>query len=192
MRRILAFALGTALASLACREKALPPAPVQSPVPDFVADCRPCRFQIGAGLRPVGFTFEIDSGAEGRVVRAIEAQPDGGIQAQRLEVHDMTPEAPGEQFFFGAVDLNRDGFLDVMIATSRGIANTYVDYWRFVPDSNRFSYLGKYPIFSMDTASHRLTTYERGGEGGREYLTREWSFKGDSLSEVSRTISRTP
>jgi hypothetical protein len=114
-------------------------------------------------------------------VRAIEAQPDGGIQPQSLVVHDMTPEAPGGKFFFGAVDLNRDGFLDPLIATRRGVANTYVDYWRFVPDSNRFAYLGNYPIFSMDTASHRLTTYERGGEGGRVYQAREWGFERDSL-----------
>src|SRR5262245_57738144 len=184
MRRLLAFTLGTALAGLACREKVAPPAPVQSPVPDFVADCRPCRFQIGPGLRPVGFTFEIDSSADGKAVRVIEAQPDGGISPQRLEVHAMTPEVPGDKFFFGAVDLNRDGFLDLLIATRRGIANTYVDYWRFVPDSNRFAYLGNYPIFSMDTATHRLTTYERAGEGGREYLTREWAFRGGSLPEV--------
>jgi hypothetical protein len=179
MKRIPAWLLGPAL-TLACRPQA-PPAPVQNPTPDFVADCRPCRFQIGAGLRPVGFTFEIDSGADGRVVRVIEAQPDGGIQPQRLEVHDMTPEPPGGKFFFGAIDLNRDGFLDLLIATRRGIANTYADYWRFVPASNRFAYLGNYPIFSMDTTSHRLTTYERGGLGGRVYQAREWDFEGDSL-----------
>jgi hypothetical protein len=187
MSRIRAYALGIALAGLACREKA-PPAPVQSPEPDFVADCRPCRLQIGPGLRPVGFTFEIDSGAEGRAVRAILAQPDGGIQPQRLEVHDMTLEVPGEKFFFGAVDLNRDGFLDLLIATSLGMANTYADYWRYVPGSSRFLYLGNYPIFSVDSVSRRLTTYERGGDGGRVYQAREWGFERDSLVVLREEI----
>ena len=112
---------------------------------------------------------------------AIEARRDGAPQGQRLAVHDMSPEVPGQEFFFGATDLNQDGSLDLLIATSRGVANTYADYWRFVPDSSGFAYLGNYPIFTVDTVTKRLKTYERGGAGGRVYQAREWEFEGDSL-----------
>ncbi len=146
-----------------------------------MADCRPCRFQIGPSLPPFAFTFDIDSTSDGRAVTAIQARRDGAPQGQRLPVHAMTPEAPGQEFFFGATDLNGDGNLDLLIATSRGVANTYADYWRFVPDSSTFAYLGNYPVFTVDTASRRLKSYERGGDGGRLYQAREWGFEGDSL-----------
>jgi hypothetical protein len=146
-----------------------------------VADCHPCRFRIGPSLPPFAFTFQIDSTSEGRAVTAIQAQREGAPQGQRLPVHHMTPEAPGQKFFFGATDLNGDSNLDLMIATSRGVANTYADYWRFAPDSSTFAYLGNYPVFTLDTATGRLKTYERGGVGGRVYQAREWGFEDDSL-----------
>ena len=93
----------------------------------------------------------------------------------------MMPEALDEKFFFGARDLNGDGNLDLMIATSRGVANTYVDYWRFVPASGTFAYLGNYPEFTLDSATKRLKTYERGGAGGRLFQSREWKFDADTL-----------
>lgn len=168
-----------ALGAAACGREA-PPAPTQDAAPGFVADCRPCRFQIGPGLEPFAFTFEIDSTGDGRAVTAIQARPDGAPQAERLPVHAMVRE-PGQKFFFGATDITGDGNLDLMIATSRGVANTYADYWRFVPDSNRFAYLGNYPVLTVDTVMRRLKTYERGGVGGRVYQAREWGFEGDSL-----------
>ena len=112
---------------------------------------------------------------------AIQARRDGARESQRLPVHEMARQDPGERFFFGATDLNGDGNLDLMIATSRGVANTYADYWRFAADSSRFDYLGNYPVFTLDTVTRRLKSYERGGAGGRIYQAREWQFEGDSL-----------
>jgi hypothetical protein len=165
---------------MAC-SRAAPPRPTQDPVPGFVADCRPCRFQIGPGLAPFDFTFDIDSTADGRTVTAIETRADGSRRGERLTVHGMMPAAAGEKFFFGAVDLNHDGNLDLLIATRHGVANTYADYWRFAGDSSRFVYLGNYPMFTFDSASGRLKSYERGGEGGRIYAAREWGFEDDTL-----------
>jgi len=106
----------------------------------------------------------------------------------------MMPEAPTEKFFFGARDLNGDGNLDLMIATSRGVANTYADYWRFVPASSTFAYLGNFPEFTVDSTTKRLKTYERGGAGGRLYQSREWAFEKDSLvvmrEEVQEAASK--
>jgi len=161
---------------------------VQNPAPDFVADCRPCRFLIDSSLPPFAFTFEIDSTAVGHSVTAIEVRRSDEQRAERLPVHGMMPEARSEKFFFGALDLNADGNLDLMMATSRGVANTYADYWRFVPSSGTFAYLGNFPEFIIDTATKRLKSYERGGAGGRLYQSKEWMFERDSLIVVREDV----
>jgi hypothetical protein len=193
-----AGALTLLVALLGCRAKeraeSAPPPALQDSAPAFVADCRPCRLLITRGQAPWDFRFVIDSTAEGRRVAAIEARQETGSALARLEVHGMLPVSPGEQFFFGGTDLDRDGHLDLLLATVRGVANTYADYWRFAPDSNRFRYLGNFPIFTRDSATGRLQTYERGGEGGRAYQAREWAVVGDTLvvmrEEVEEATAR--
>jgi len=192
--RTISLALVVATVGACDAETPPVPAPVQSAAPDFVADCRPCRFLISPALPPFVFTFEIDSTQEGRAVTAIAVQRDGAPESDRLDVHDMSRELPDEKFFFGATDLNGDGNLDLMIATSHGVANTYADYWKFVPQSNRFAYLGNFPELAVDTLTKRLKTSERGGEGGRLFQNREWGFEGDSLvvmrEEVQEAASK--
>lgn len=177
--RLVAF--GLVLGGAGCRKQPPAPLPVADPTPTFVADCRPCRFILAPGLPPWEFTFALDSTAEGRAVTAITARSTGDSVSRRLEVHGMLPQPPGEKFFFGAPDLDRDGRRDLLLATVRGVANTYADYWRFAPDTGAFVYLGNYPMLTPDSASGRLRSYERGGEGGRVYSDREWTLEGDSL-----------
>lgn len=173
------------LALAACRARTErppfpPPPPLMSSEPGFVADCRPCRFALAPAGTTWEFTFQLDSSADGRAVKAIEARRSGASAATTLPVHGMVPIAPAEQFFFGATDLDGDGRLDLLLATARGVANTYADYWRSVGDSG-FRYLGNYPLFTRDSASGRLQSYERGGDAGWVYQARQWAFRGDTL-----------
>jgi hypothetical protein len=150
--------------------------------PADVKDCRPCTFSPGPGLPPYHFVFNVKSNAEGRgideirVLRESETEP-----RQRLPVKDMTPISEQESFFFGGLDLNMDGFLDLMLITDRGVANAYADYWLFDSASGNYVYLGKYPVFRIDSKRHRLLTYERGGSAGLIYESREYEFQGNKL-----------
>ena len=55
-------------------------------------------------------------------VKAIVFEHDGHT-VQKLDVPSMTPLAKDELFFFGAQEINFDGWLDLLLMTERGSAN---------------------------------------------------------------------
>jgi hypothetical protein len=147
----------------------------QSPVPSSVADCRPCTFSPGGSFPASSFTFDLKTLPEGRSVEAIAVDRDSK-PVQRLPVAGMEPVSKEEQFFFGGVDLNFDGLLDLMLITRKGVANAYAEYWLFDPKTAMFTALGTYPVFRVDARKHRLSTYERGGSGGLIHESKEYAF----------------
>ena len=50
----------------------------------------------------------------------------------------MTPLAQDESFFFGGQDINFDGWLDLLLMTKQGSANTKAEYWLYNPKADRF------------------------------------------------------
>ncbi len=151
------------------------PALGQSPVPSNVADCRPCSFSPGAGLPNYSFVFDLKTEAQGRAIQSIEVLRDTS-HLQRLLVTGMEAVGNDEPFFFGGVDINFDGRLDLMLITRRGVANAYAEYWLFNPATGTFDELGTYPVFRVNAEKRRLSTYERGGYGGLVYVSKEYSF----------------
>ncbi len=154
-------------------------------VPGNVQDCQPCTFRPGANLPPYHFSFDVKTGEYGRTVEAVRVSTGRDTAPlERLPVKSMAPIPSGEPFFFGGVDLNLDGFLDLMLITDRGVANAYAEYWLFDPSVGKYAYLGKYPVFRLDPRSHRLLTYERGGMAGLIFESREYEFSGRKLLVV--------
>jgi hypothetical protein len=156
--------------------------------PGEVADCRPCAVAVEPGAAPWAFAFEVaEVPGEGRAVRRVVATPpERGIAAAvaSLEVPDMAPVPPGQGFFFGPQDLDADGYADLLLATDRGVANAYARYWRFDPAAGAFVDLGTFPILSVDPATRRITSYERGGAGGSTSTRTEYAWRGGRLEPV--------
>src|SRR5262249_19522652 len=150
--------------------------------PANVRDCRPCTFSPGPAIPAYSFTFELKSEGAERSVRAIQVVNQSSKASQELPVTGMTPVGQEEDFFFGGVDINFDGFLDLMLITRRGTANAYAAYWLFDPKTGAFKPLGTYPIFRVDAAKKQLTTYERGGSGGLIYQSKEFKFVNGKLT----------
>lgn len=155
--------------------------PVRSPAATDVADCRPCRFSPGGDAGVYSFTFDVQTSAAGRSVQAIDVTSDKSEAKQRLEVKDMDPIGTDEKIFFGGADVNFDGYQDLMIITSRGVANAYAMYWLFDPASGQYRPLGNYPVFQLDAAGKKLKSYERGGSGGLIYDAKEYAFENGNL-----------
>ena len=153
-------------------------AAAQMPEPALVKDCQPCKFKIHSSLPEYSFRFVLQPRPHQlRVVSGIQCiRGAESSAAQVLDVKNMDPLGLKEDFFFGGQDINFDGYLDVVLATRRGMPNTYADYWLFVPGQGMFRYLGNYPVFTVNPKDHRLSTYERGGHGGMIYEAKDYCF----------------
>lgn len=148
------------------------------PVNFSTKECAPCSFQIGEALPRYSISFEVRNLPDTRrVVDELQVRTEGKtILLQSLPVHDMAPVTRSQEFFIGTADINFDGYNDLFLATSRGVANTYADYWLFVPSKQSFSYLGNFPVFTVNRSKHRLSSYERGGHGGMIYTASTYAF----------------
>lgn len=159
-----------------------------APAPENLStpNCDPCTLKIAASLPPFSFRFDVKlvNGDERLVERIRVSREDKPGWTQTLDVRDMAPISKGDPFFIATADLNFDGFNDVLLATSRGVANTYADYWRFVPTTGEFSYLGNFPLFRLDAEKRLLSTYERGGMGGMVYTRCQYRFLEGALTLV--------
>jgi len=142
------------------------------------ANCNPCRFKIAETLAPYLVHFQFQSFPnDDQVIESLQvSRDDKPGWSQSLPVHNMDPTSKGEEFFIGSADINFDGYNDLFLVTRRGVANAYADYWLFAPAKEDFTYLGNYPIFTVDSSKRQLSTYERGGHGGLIYQANHYRF----------------
>jgi len=152
--------------------------------PADMHDCRPCTFSPGPSTPAYSFTFDLKTEGKERSVQAIQAVNLSSKASQKLPVTGMVPVGQEENFFFGGVDVNFDGFLDLMLITRRGTANAYAAYWLFDPKTGTFKSLGTYPVFRVDQAKKQLSTYERGGSGGLVYESKVYEFANGRLALI--------
>lgn len=158
--------------------------------PSHVKDCHPCTFSLGAGLPSYSFTFELKTSGGERAVEAIKVSRPESAASQTLPVIGMDPIGQNENFFFGGVDINFDGYLDLMLVTVQGGANSQAAYWLFDPGTKTFKPLGTYPMFTVDKEKQQLTTYSRGGYAGLSYDSRTYRFLHNKLTLVMEEKQR--
>ena len=156
----------------------LPTVAVAQGGPQYVELCDPCSIVLHDGTPPADFRFELETVPQGRVVKAIVFER-GGHTVQKLDVPSMTPLAQDESFFFGGQEINFDGWLDLLLMTERGSANAEAEYWVYDPAADRFRDLGEFPIFRVDAAHKRLSTYVRNGPAGLDFEKRDYAFQGN-------------
>jgi hypothetical protein len=132
----------------------------------------------------VDFRFKLEAVPQGRVVKAIVFER-GGHTVQELNVPSMTPLGQDESFFFGGQDINFDGWLDLLFMTEQGAANSKAEYWVYDPAADRFRDLGEFPMFRVDAAHKRLSTYISNGPAGLGFEKRDYAFEGNDLIVMS-------
>ena len=157
--------------------------------PQYVERCDPCRIVLHDGTPPADFRFELETVPQGRVVKAIIFER-GGRTVQKLDVPSMTPLAQDESFFFGAQEINFDGWLDLLLMTERGSANAKAEYWVYDPAADRFRDLGEFPMFRLDAVHKRLSTYVSNGPAGLDFEKRDYAFEGNELIVMSEETQK--
>ena len=162
--------------------------------PAFVDNCAPCSISVSPSGPVYDAHFLVVKSPEGRLVRRIALVRDNK-QSQELTVAEMAPVAEGEKFMFGGMDINFDGYRDLMLVVARGAANATAQYWVYAPDSQTFKDIGTHPVFTVDPDKKRLKTYERGGSGGMIFNAKEFEFQSGQLvlmREESQRPTRNP
>ena len=152
----------------------------------WIDDCQPCKFSISPDKKPYIFTFNLGiEGGDSVFIKSISvASPANKKPAQVLPIDFMTPTIKGEQFYFEVIDINFDGFNDLLLIVAMGSANSYAKYWLYNPASKQFDYLDEFPIFKIDETTRSLSTYERGGHGGMIYERKFYKFVNKKLVVV--------
>jgi hypothetical protein len=157
--------------------------------PQYVKRCDPCTIVLHDGNPPANFRFELETVPEGRVVKAIIFER-GGHAVQKLDVPSMTPLVQDESFFFGAQEINFDGWLDLLLMTERGSTNAKAQYWVYDPAADRFRDLGEFPMFRVDAVHKRLSTYVSNGPAGLAFEKRDYAFEGSDLIVMSEETQK--
>ena len=157
--------------------------------PQYVERCDPCTIVLHDRTPPADFRFELETVPQGRVVKAIIFER-GGHTVQKLDVPSMTPLAQDEAFFFGALEINFDGWLDLLLMTERGSTNAKAEYWVYDPAGDRFRDLGEFPMFRVDAVHKQLSTYVSNGPAGLDFEKRDYAFEGHDLIVMSEETQK--
>jgi hypothetical protein len=138
------------------------------------------RDRAGAAENASKLTREAPATSPGSATSRIEPEvvPHGGAGGVVDSIHvrlggrhlqTLTPSRTSEQGA-GPVtrpDLDFDGHADLALVTELAAGTSRSDYWRFDPAAGRYLPLGNHETLQVDTAAKALTTFNRGGHGGR-------------------------
>lgn len=79
-------------------------------------------------------------------------------KTHQLKLAEETILLTGDMGVILSDDINFDGFEDLAISTSFGLANLYLDYWIFDAQSQVYKYVGNYSKFSLDIKSKTVSS----------------------------------
>jgi hypothetical protein len=110
----------------------------------------------------------------------------GGARVQTLQTGEnlLPPEAAAGVERLSTIDLDWDGYADLALLSGVAMANSRSQYWRFDPAARRFTEAGEFETLVPDSAARELTTFNRGGHGGRLWTAARWRWAGNGLVPV--------
>lgn len=101
---------------------------------------------------------------------------------QELSLSEATIMFTGDTGYMIFDDINFDGFPDLGISTSFGIANHYFDYWVFNVEEKKFNKIGNYPRFTLHPEQKTLSYSVK--INAAEYQEKSYQWRDGSLKEL--------
>jgi len=75
-----------------------------------------------------------------------------------LQIVSQPSMLEGDKGYISFADINFDGYPDIAVTTSFGLANLYLEYWVYEPHIHTYQYIGNYVKFELNfrlkTLSH--------------------------------------
>jgi hypothetical protein len=105
---------------------------------------------------------EGEPGVVDSIVVSVDGRP---VQTLRPVENVVPPDRGLERL--STIDLDFDGYADLALLSTIGMANSRSEYWRFDPAARRFVAAGEHETLMPDSAAREHTTYNRGGHAGR-------------------------
>jgi hypothetical protein len=130
------------------------------------------------------YAFRLHEAAPGVVDSITVTRGGRAVQTLPVPENHVLPEAGVERV--SRIDLDFDGHADLAFVTELAMANTRSAYWRLDPATGRFRSAGVHETLHPDSAARELTTFNRGGHGGRLWTASRWRWTDGALAEVRR------
>ena len=121
---------------------------------------------------------------EAGVVDSIVVSVDGRRVQTLRPVENVVPPDAGLQRL-STIDLDFDGYADLALLSTIGMANSRSEYWRFDPAARRFMAAGEHETLTPDSAAREHTTYNRGGHAGRLWTAARMRWVNGALVPVA-------
>lgn len=97
----------------------------------------------------------------------------------------ITPDTAileGDIGYISFSDINFDGFPDLSITTSFGVANLYLDYWVYVPYSSTYIHVGNFPHLTLNAKEKTVSATVK--INAASYESKTWRWHGVALEPV--------
>lgn len=93
-----------------------------------------------------------------------------------LQIMSETSMLDGDRGYISFTDINFDGFPDISITTSFGLANLYLDYWVYDSQNHKYLYIGNYSKFELNDKLKTLSNVIK--VNAAKYENNTYSWKG--------------
>lgn len=141
-----------------------------------IEDCNPVIGGESVGLELKMGKPENDE----RALKAINVSISGA--SQQLPISEGVTVIDGDKGYVLFQDINFDGYRDLAITTSFGVANLYFDYWVYDTEEGEFRYVGNFPKLELSEERRVLTS--RVKVNAESYEEKIWIWeKGDLVSQ---------
>lgn len=98
---------------------------------------------------------------------------------QKLNVSPDISLIEGEKGYISFKDINFDGYPDLAITTSFGVANLYLDYWIYDVANKQYVFIGNYSQFNLNKKDKTLSNTVK--VSAAEYLNNTYTWSAYKL-----------
>ncbi|MFK5947345.1 MAG: hypothetical protein QM500_01080 [Methylococcales bacterium] len=138
----------------------------------FFKELGPCAYK----KITVNISIEIIA-ADEKLLKTLEVINDD--KTHSLQIENEVSMLDGDRGYVSFSDINFDGYPDIAITTTFGLANLYLDYWVYKPRSHKYKYLGNYAKFKLNAKLNTLSNVIK--VNAAKYDNNTYLWKGYSL-----------